>query len=178
MKYRLELQKLVGHSIPEAKLLKVASLVEILSNLQMNEHGIWHVPQSTNEVTDGAEFGSDLEFHAPARFLIDISSEEANDLVNETSTSWSHRDGWSDHSNHTNFQPSAIGGNFDLEWLQDACEKIVRGSASLLPRDELAMAICRILDSDKPGDEVDKHVDMLAVVKIAFSYGQLVTIMV
>ncbi|CAM8905302.1 unnamed protein product [Rhodiola kirilowii] len=42
----------------------------------------------------------------------------------------------------------------DLNWLHDACGSIIKKSTSQLPCDELAMAICRVLDSHKPGDEI------------------------
>ncbi|MFS7990260.1 hypothetical protein Hanom_Chr11g01056651 [Helianthus anomalus] len=62
-------------------------------------------------------------------------------------TSTSLHGGWYDHSENTNKV-------FDLEWLRNECSRIVSGSASQLPQDELAMAICRVLESDKTGGEI------------------------
>ncbi|KAL0364719.1 UNVERIFIED_CONTAM: DExH-box ATP-dependent RNA helicase DExH14 [Sesamum angustifolium] len=149
-----ELQKLIGHTIPDTNILKVASLVERLSALQKNEHGTGYLPELVSEVSEDLEFGADLVFRPPARFLVDISLEDAEILVEETSTSSSNHERWSDYGASANFHPSVSEGNFDLEWLRDTCDRIIRASSSQLPRDELAMTICRILDSDKPGDEV------------------------
>ncbi|GKC89958.1 hypothetical protein Tco_1150607 [Tanacetum coccineum] len=52
------------------------------------------------------------------------------------------------------FSSVFLRGTFDLEWLGNECSRIVNSSASQLPQDELAMAICRVLDSDKAGDEI------------------------
>ncbi|RRT57594.1 hypothetical protein BHE74_00036487 [Ensete ventricosum] len=41
----------------------------------------------------------------------------------------------------------------NLRWLKDACDLIVKNGASQLSGDELAMALCRVLLSDKAGDE-------------------------
>lgn len=148
------MQKLVGHTVLEANALRVASLVERLSGLQNNENGSAYLPELVSEDSEDLEFGADLVFHPPARFLVDISLEDAEILVEEASTSSSNHEGWPDYGSSANFHPSVSEGNFDLEWLRDACDRIVRSSTSQLPRDELAMTICRILDSEKPGDEV------------------------
>ncbi|KAL0421948.1 UNVERIFIED_CONTAM: DExH-box ATP-dependent RNA helicase DExH14 [Sesamum latifolium] len=151
---RFELQKLIGHTIPDTSILKVASLVEKLSALQKNEHGTGYLPELVSEGSEDLEFGADLVFRPPARFLVDISLEDADILVEETSTSSSNHERWSDYGASASFHHSVSEGNFDLEWLRDTCDRIIRASSSQLPRDELAMTICRILDSDKPGDEV------------------------
>ncbi|KAL0384901.1 UNVERIFIED_CONTAM: DExH-box ATP-dependent RNA helicase DExH14, partial [Sesamum radiatum] len=151
---RLELQTLIGHTIPDANILNVASLVEKLSALQKKEHGTGYLPELVSEGSENLEFGADLVFRPPARFLVDISLEDAEILVEETSTSSSNHERWSDYGASANFHHSVSEGNFDLEWLRDTCDRIIRASSSQLPRDELAMTICRILDSDKPGDEI------------------------
>lgn len=154
VKFRFELQKLVGHAVSEAKTQKVVSLVQTLSSLQNTEDGAEYSTELSDQGNDNLEFGSDLMFQPPARFLVDVSLEDADLLVEETST-FSNQRGWSDYGGSADLHPSISEGNFDLEWLRGACDKIVMGSTSQLPGDELAMAICRILDSDKPGDEVD-----------------------
>ncbi|KAL8056919.1 hypothetical protein ABFX02_04G150100 [Erythranthe guttata] len=149
-----EFQKLIGHTVPEPSILKVASLVEKLSGLQSNEQGNGYLPELGGADSEGLEFGADLVFQPPARFLVDISLEDAESLLEETSTSSSNHEGWSDKDGSTYFRPPNSEVKFDLEWLQNACDRIVRASTSQLPRDELAMTICRILDSEKPGDEI------------------------
>lgn len=158
MYFRFELQKLIGHTVPESNTLKVASLVERLSGLQSKEHGTGYLPELVDENFNGLEFGAELVFQPPARFLVDISLEDSETLVEENSTSSSNHEGWSGYDGSTYFHPSNSEVNFDLEWLQNACDKVVRASNSQLPRDELAMAICRILDSEKPGDEVHSDI--------------------
>ncbi|KAL7114962.1 hypothetical protein ACP275_04G154200 [Erythranthe tilingii] len=149
-----EFQKLIGHTVPEPSILKVASLVERLSDLQSNEQGNGYLPELGSADSEGLEFGADLVFQPPARFLVDISLEDAENLLEETSTSSSNHEGWSDKDGSAYFRPPNSEVKFDLEWLQNACDRIVRASTSQLPRDELAMTICRILDSEKPGDEI------------------------
>ncbi|XP_012853916.1 PREDICTED: activating signal cointegrator 1 complex subunit 3 isoform X2 [Erythranthe guttata] len=149
-----EFQKLIGHIVPEQNILKVASLVERLSGLQSNEQGNGYLPELGGADSEGLEFGADLVFQPPARFLVDISLEDAENLLEETSTSSSNHEGWSDKDGSAYFRPPNSEVKFDLEWLQNACDRIVRASTSQLPRDELAMTICRILDSEKPGDEI------------------------
>ncbi|KAL7153162.1 hypothetical protein ABFS83_04G147200 [Erythranthe nasuta] len=149
-----EFQKLIGHTVPEPSILKVASLVVKLSGLQSNEQGNGYLPELGGADSEGLEFGADLVFQPPARFLVDISLEDAENLLEETSTSSSNHEGWSDKDGSAYFRPPNSEVKFDLEWLQNACDRIVRASTSQLPRDELAMTICRILDSEKPGDEI------------------------
>ncbi|KAG6412853.1 hypothetical protein SASPL_125545 [Salvia splendens] len=149
-----ELQKLVGHTVLDANILKVASLVERLSSLQNKVHGFDYLPELTSEGSEDVEFGADLAFQPPARFLVDISIENGEDFLEETGTSSSNHDGWSNNLGSANSHTAVSAGSYDLEWLRDACDRIVSASTSQLPRDELAMTICRILDSEKPGDEI------------------------
>ncbi|OMO53157.1 hypothetical protein CCACVL1_28841, partial [Corchorus capsularis] len=151
---KVELQKIIGHGVSYANVRKVASLVQKLSQSQPRDSGDTLVSEKhVNGSDDISEFGADLVFKAPARFLVDVSLEDV-DLLGEASTasSSSFVEGWYDkndpHPNH------ADSGNFNLSWLRDACERIVRGSTSQLSRDDLAMAISRVLDSDKPGEEI------------------------
>ncbi|KAL3528461.1 hypothetical protein ACH5RR_007783 [Cinchona calisaya] len=150
---KLELQKLVGQEIHYTKLQKVASLVKRLSGLQKKDDGTVYMPEGHDENGEDLEFGADLVFQAPARFLVDVVLDD-NDLLVEEPVGTSHHGVWHEQGDSTHYNPSVSGGNFDLEWLRDACDKIVRESISHLPRDELAMAICRVLDSEKPGDEI------------------------
>ncbi|KAA8541028.1 hypothetical protein F0562_024834 [Nyssa sinensis] len=153
---KLELQKLLGHAVPDANLQKVASLAQRLLGLQPNDPRPMLVAErQINGSSDDSEFGADLVFHPPARFLVDVSLEDGELLGEESSlpSSLLHET-WYDHGSSTTFHSAVDGGNFDLRWLRDECDKIVKESTSQLSRDELAMAICRVLDSDKPGDEI------------------------
>ncbi|XP_060169501.1 DExH-box ATP-dependent RNA helicase DExH14 isoform X3 [Lycium barbarum] len=153
---KLDLQKLVGYTVSDSLLSRVASLAQRLHELQNNHPGIetTSLPETSNGTTDEVEFGSDLVFRPPARFLIDVSLEDSDFFVEQDSAPSSSHETQYDHGPITNFKESVSGGKFDLIWLRDACDNIVRGNTSQLPRDELAMAICRVLDSEKPGDEI------------------------
>nr|GEV18926.1 DExH-box ATP-dependent RNA helicase DExH14 [Tanacetum cinerariifolium] len=148
-----ELQKLLGHAVSHAKVQKVVNAVQTLSNLQPDNHEAMYTAETQVNGDVDQEFGANLVFHQPARFLIDASYEDGDlwgESTNVTSTSL-HRE-WYDYNERTNRHP--VGGTFDLEWLGNECSRIVNSSASQLPQDELAMAICRVLDSDKAGDEI------------------------
>lgn len=108
-----------------------------------------------NLVDDGVEFGFDLDFRHPSRFLLDIPLEDEEilgpeDLTPSTSvySDWPAADAAGNRF-------SNVGIKYDLKWLRESCDMIVRGSGSQLSRDELAMTICRVLESDKPGEEVN-----------------------
>ncbi|XP_059441040.1 DExH-box ATP-dependent RNA helicase DExH14 isoform X3 [Corylus avellana] len=153
---KLELQKLLGHVVSDANLQRVASLAQKLFGLTPSDHGPplvseGHVNGSGNDL----EFGADLVFQSPARFLVNVSLEDG-ELLGEESTapSSSFHEGWYKHNETRHYPSAADGGNINLSWLRDACDRIVRESSSQLSRDELAMTICRVLDSDKPGEEI------------------------
>lgn len=155
LKCRLELQKLIGHTVSDANLRKVASLAQSLYAMQPSNHGVALVSESqANGSGDDLEFGANLVFLAPARFLVDVTLNDGELLGEESAATSLFHDGWYDHGDHARNHSAADGGNFNLSWLRDACDKIVKESTSQLSRDDLAMAICRVLDSDKPGEEV------------------------
>lgn len=150
---KLQLQKFVGHDIPDAKLWKVVNLVKRLSGLQNNDQGTVYVPERHDGIADDQEFGADLAFLPPARFLVDVALDDREFLVNEVFAS-PHDHESSQQFDNTNVHSPVNGRTFDLAWLRSACGEIVNGNVSQLPQDELAMAICRILDSEKPGEEI------------------------
>lgn len=157
MKCRLELQKIIGHAVSDAKLKKVSALARRLCGLQPRNCGDAIVAESfvNGSGDDDLEFGADLVFQMPARFLVDASLDDGELLGGESaSTSSMFDDGWYDRNNQGKNRSAVDGGHFDLSWLRDACDQIVRESTSQLSRDDLAMAMCRVLDSDKPGEEV------------------------
>lgn len=149
------MRKFVGHDIPDAKVHKVASLVRRLSGLQNNGQGTVYVPERNDGLADAQEFGADLPFLPPARFLVDNALDGSEFLVNEVFASPHDRES-SQQFNHSNVHSQVNGRTFDLVWLRSACGEIVNGNVSQLSQDELAMAICRILDSEKPGEEVSE----------------------
>lgn len=154
---RLELQKLLDHAISDASLQKVASLAHRLSLLQSdNDSRDGFVPgNQVNGSADDVEFGANLVFRPPARFVVDVSLEDGELWGEESAPPFSLlQEGGYDCSDTTKYDSTADGKHFDLRWLRNECDKIVKGSTSQLPQDELAMAICRVLDSEKHGDEV------------------------
>ncbi|KAK6925102.1 Sec63 domain [Dillenia turbinata] len=152
---RLELQRLLGHAVSDASLRKVASFAQRLFVWQSKDQGKAVILHKQINGGDCVEFGSDLEFEAPARFIVDVSLEDGELLgVEGPSSSLSAYDGGHAPGNSAQFHSAGDGGNLDLRWLRDACDRIVKGSTSQLSSDELAMAICRVLDTDKPGDEI------------------------
>ncbi|KZV56545.1 hypothetical protein F511_16144 [Dorcoceras hygrometricum] len=153
---KFELEKFFGHSVPDANLRKLASLVDRLSGLQKNQQRTMNIPESMSVGGEELEFGADLPFQPPARFVVDFSLDHREITVDETSTSLSQPEGSSNYGGSASVRPHNEG-NFDLEWLRDACDKIVSESTSHFPRDELAMTICQVLDSEKPGDEHRKE---------------------
>jgi activating signal cointegrator complex subunit 3 len=150
------LQKLIGHAVSDARLQKVAALSQRLYGLQPRNSGAALIVEShVNGTGDDLEFGADLAFQAPARFLVDTSLEDGELLGEESAAPLSmFHDGWYDHGDPGQNHSTTDGGNFDLSWLRDACDQIVGESTSQLSQDDLPMAICRVLDSDKPGEEV------------------------
>ncbi|XVF11808.1 hypothetical protein REPUB_Repub08aG0059500 [Reevesia pubescens] len=153
---KVELQKVIGHGVSYANVRKVSSLAQKLSQSQPRESGaMLGSEKHVNGSDDDSEFGADLVFKAPARFLVDVSLEDV-ELLGEESTapSSSFVEGGYDKNGTINYHDAAGSGNFNLSWLRDSCERIVGGSTSQLSRDDLAMAICRVLDSDKPGEEI------------------------
>ncbi|KAK9021319.1 hypothetical protein V6N11_011314 [Hibiscus sabdariffa] len=152
---KVELQKVIGHGVSYANVQKVSSLAKKLSQSQPSNSGAILCSEKHVNGTDDLEFGADLVFKAPARFLVDVSLEDVELLGEESiAPSSSSFEGWHDKDGPINYHDTADGRNFNLSWLRDSCERIVRGSTSQLSRDDLAMAICRVLDSDKPGEEI------------------------
>lgn len=151
-----KLQKLIGHAVSDARLQKVAALSQRLYGLQPRNSGAALIVEShVIGSGDDLEFGADLAFQAPARFLVDTSLEDGEMLGEESAAPLSmFHDGWYDHGDPGQNHSTTDGGNFDLSWLRDACDQIVGESTSQLSQDDLPMAICRVLDSDKPGEEI------------------------
>lgn len=151
---KTELQKLLGHAVSDSHLRKAASFAHRLFALQPTGHEKALISEGhLNESSEDIEFGADLVFQPPARFLVDIPLEDV--LVEESSApSSSHQEGWYGGHDFIPENSASDGGHFNLAWLRRACDQITRKSTSQLSRDELALAICQVLDSDKPGEEI------------------------
>ena len=128
---RYELQKLLGHAVSQAKVQKVVNAAQTLSNLQPDNHKSMYSAETQVNGDDAQEFGANLVFHQPARFLVDASFEDGDlwgESTNVTSTSL-HGESY-DCNERTNHHP--VSGTFDLEWLGNECSRIVNSSASQL----------------------------------------------
>ncbi|MED6174417.1 activating signal cointegrator 1 complex subunit, partial [Stylosanthes scabra] len=149
---KLELQKLVGHAIADTKLRHVASLAQKLLNLQpSNESPSLSLERNLDDNED-LEFGADFVFQAPTRFLVDVSFDNVDmmDFRNSVPVSFNE-----EQYGLTIPTDQAIDAEkFNLTWVREACDKIARNSNSQISRDELAMTICRVLNSEKPGEEI------------------------
>ncbi|XP_004299306.1 PREDICTED: activating signal cointegrator 1 complex subunit 3 [Fragaria vesca subsp. vesca] len=149
-----EVQMLLGHTVSDANMRKVASLAQELSGMQSSDHGITLVSETpVNGTHDSAEFGADLVFHPPARFFVDVSLDDGESFCEETAGPSSYYEGSYGDGGLIGLHSATDGRGINLSWLQDACDQITKSSTQL-SRDELAMAICRVLDSDKAGDEI------------------------
>ncbi|KAK7411347.1 hypothetical protein VNO78_02780 [Psophocarpus tetragonolobus] len=150
---KLELQKLIGHSVADAKLRQVASLAQRLLNLQPSNRHSTISFEGNLDADEDLEFGADLAFQAPARFLVDVSLDDGDMMDFESTVLLKFQKEQYGHTGPTDHS-IVDGEKFNLTWLRDACDKIVRNCNSQLSRDELAMAICRVLNSEKPGEEI------------------------
>lgn len=151
--HRFEIQKLIGHTVADAKLRQVASLAQRLLNLQPSNNNSATSCERSLDADENLEFGADLVFQAPSRFLVDVSLDDGDMMDFESTVPVEFHKEQYGHTGPTD-HPVVHGEKFNLTWLRDACDKIVRNCNSQLSRDELAMAICRVLYSEKPGEEV------------------------
>ncbi|GAB2270112.1 activating signal cointegrator 1 complex subunit [Dionaea muscipula] len=150
---KAELQKVIGHTISDAGLQKVMSLTRKLVGLQPDDHVVsLAFAQGLNCNSNDAEFGADLNFRPPSRFLVDIPSDDESIREETVIPSTSLYNGWHDEIVDKNLAISKT--TYDLKWLRNACDQIAEESRTQLSGDDLAFAICRVLSSDKPGEEI------------------------
>ncbi|PIA63068.1 hypothetical protein AQUCO_00200832v1 [Aquilegia coerulea] len=152
-----ELQKRLGYTVYDVNIEKAASLAQRLFTMQPNDQEASVFPESE---VDGSghymtEFGSEFIFHEPTRFAVDLPIDDGLFPQDETSvTSTSNHDSWYENYDPPLNQSSVGRGSMDLRWLREVCGQIVQKGGSQLSGDELAMALCQVLDSDKAGDEI------------------------
>lgn len=153
---RDELQRLVGGGIADFNLQKVAFSAQRLFSLQQTAPGNVSSPV---RVMDGyqdnvGEFGADLPFKAPSRFLVEPIENGLSLPDGSYAASTSHGEHYDGNMVSVYHHTTNNRGTVNLRWLKDACDMIVKGGGSLLSGDELAMALSRVLLSNKAGDEV------------------------
>lgn len=151
------MQQLIGYNIEDAILQKMDSLAQRLYALQ-------HTPNNAlvaQEIgADGCgdstiEFGSDLSFQVPSRFVLDVPLEDVTPLSSDFLPTSTFDDNHYSHTHFATHNSTTDQRTGSLKWLKDACDMIVQhDGASQISGDELAMALCRVLLSNKAGDEV------------------------
>ncbi|KAJ4821369.1 Activating signal cointegrator 1 complex subunit 3 [Rhynchospora pubera] len=143
---RSEMQRLVGYRITDVSIQKVASLAHKLYTLQhvKNEAQVMSIDTSGSQ-DSSFEFGSDLNFNTPSRFLVDVSLED-NDAFQTGLYNNQHMS-----QNHYSTDKR---GSVNLRWLKDACDRIAGCDGSQLSGDDLSMALSRVLILNKQGDEI------------------------
>lgn len=148
-----DLQMLVGYSIPCSSFHKVGSLAKRLCTLQCIGDEALDRTRMTDLCRESEEFGAGISFQAPTRFLVDVSLENQPQFTGDSLSEFFHEEQYDQlASQHDNF--STDRGSVNLRWLNEACDLIVKGGGSQLSGDELAMALCRVLVSNKAGDEI------------------------
>ncbi|WOL01441.1 DExH-box ATP-dependent RNA helicase DExH14 [Canna indica] len=155
---KIELQQLVGYNIQDSVLQKVASLARRLYALQFPSRGAAAVQEigadGCGESGDNhIEFGSNLNFQPPSRFVVDVSLENITSFTNDI-LSMPFGTGHNSCTSYADHYSTVGHKTFNLRWLRDACDMIVKDGTSQISGDELAMAICRVLLSNKAGDEI------------------------
>ncbi|CAN6285195.1 unnamed protein product [Urochloa humidicola] len=146
------LERLVGYTVQDSALKKLAQLAQKLGSLQRSSgHEFVHRIADDVDENERSEFGADFDFKPPARFVIDVSLDIPleSELGSETFVKGQY-DAWATSTTHNS---TAIRGSVSLRWLRDQCDLITRSGGSL-SGDELAMALCRVLLSNKAGDEI------------------------
>ncbi|KAM3230160.1 hypothetical protein ACQJBY_060762 [Aegilops geniculata] len=149
---RNELERLVGYSVQDSVLKKLAQLAQKLHSLQRGS--IQEFVLEDTKAVDGddtSEFGASFDFKAPSRFIIDVTLDDDLPLGSGVLSSFQEEQ---HDASTTSCNSTAFAGPVNLRWLKDQCDLITRSGGSMLSGDELAMALCRVLRSNKAGDEI------------------------
>ncbi|KAH9288103.1 hypothetical protein KI387_032220, partial [Taxus chinensis] len=156
-------QQSLGYVASDAILQKAASLANRLHKskigsdvLSINEASVV-MDYGKSSADNELEFGAELMFKAPSTYLNQDSLEEEEN-ISINNIAHSETDG--KRESNVEFSVDYNSGlnhdnqNVNLRWLKEICDQIAIEGESQLPGDELAMTLCHVLDSDKPGDEV------------------------
>uniref|UniRef100_A0A0E0KAG9 RNA helicase n=1 Tax=Oryza punctata TaxID=4537 RepID=A0A0E0KAG9_ORYPU len=153
LRRRNELENLVGYSVQDSVLKKLAQLAQMLCSLQ-RARGHELVQRNADESVT-SEFGANFDFKPPSRFIFDVSLDDDLPLgAGGLSSKPSENDQYDVGSASTCRNSVSVGGYVNLRWLKDQCDLITRSGGSVLSGDELAKALCRVLLSNKAGDEI------------------------
>ncbi|VAH88151.1 unnamed protein product [Triticum turgidum subsp. durum] len=149
---RNELERFVGYNVQDSVLKKLAQFAQKLRSLQRGS--IQEFVQEDTKAVDGddtSEFGASFDFKAPSRFIIDVTLDDDLPLGSGVLSSFQEEQ---HDASTTSCNSTAFAGPVNLRWLKDQCDLITRSGGSMLSGDELAMALCRVLRSNKAGDEI------------------------
>ncbi|PKA61162.1 DEAD-box ATP-dependent RNA helicase ISE2, chloroplastic [Apostasia shenzhenica] len=147
---REELQELLGYSTPVSCLENVAALAYRLYMLQCDCNGNASICIVVSDSEDCLEFGSNIAFEVPSRFLVPAHLEKDGTLLCDNFTSKIFHEEHLKNTHHLGAEKEVV----NLRWLSDACEGIIKGGSSQMSGDDLAMALCQVLSSNKAGDEI------------------------
>ncbi|XP_078430191.1 U5 small nuclear ribonucleoprotein helicase isoform X2 [Wolffia australiana] len=156
-KRKEEVERVLGCSVSAQHLERVSISAKRLSELQHVGIETLGLDQKMVDVNDTilGEFGSNLFFQDPIRFHMDIPEESWMPSHNGTSTTSTSRIiGSQSHVGLRSNNLDERSESINLKWLKNACDLIVQGGGSQLSGDELVMALCRLLVSNKAGDEI------------------------
>lgn len=146
----------MGYTVQDSVLKKLAQLAQKLGSLQQaSAHEFVQRKAEDVDENDRSEFGADFDFKPPGRFIVDVSLDDGIPLESGGLGTEPFEKGQYDACGTSTARNStAVRGSVSLRWLKDQCALITRSGGSMLSGDELAMALCRVLLSNKAGDEV------------------------
>ncbi|KAJ0973942.1 hypothetical protein J5N97_015907 [Dioscorea zingiberensis] len=150
-----ELQRLFGYSIADSTLQKAASLAHRLSSLQSpdDETKLFQAKVADGNGANYHEFGNNITFQFPARFLVETPTENGYPLATDSWTTPISLQEDQDHQSLSSHQSNVRQGTVNLRWLKNVCDRIV-GGGSQLSGDELHNGSLSVLQSNKAGDEI------------------------
>lgn len=160
-----------GQTFPDDKLLKVATLAHRLYSWKFGA-----TDRSALEgVTEAAgsslvEFGADLDFQVPSESWNDLNGMTFDDDDDDDNGEWGEaidsansltgthllnsfdvlkNSAKNNYSTSEDHWQDSNEEEFGLRWLRRGCDQ-----AGQLSGDDLAIAVCHVLESDRSGDEV------------------------
>ncbi|KAG8095958.1 hypothetical protein GUJ93_ZPchr0013g36564 [Zizania palustris] len=153
---RNELENIVGYSVQDSIVKKIAQLAQMLFSIQQGSGcELVHRNAEDADENDISEFGSSFDFKPPSRFIVDVSLDDDLSLeCGGLSSKPFENEQYDACSNFTSRNSISVGDHVNLRWLKDQCDLITRSGGSMLSGEELAKALCRVILSNKAGDEI------------------------
>ncbi|CAK9255752.1 unnamed protein product [Sphagnum jensenii] len=168
---REQLAKVFGQTFPDDKLLKVATLAHRLYSWKFGATD----RNALEGVTEAAgsslvEFGADLDFQVPSESWNDLNGMTFDDDDDDDNGEWGEaidsansltgthllnsfdvlkNSAKNNYSTSEDRWQDSNEEEFGLRWLRRGCDQ-----AGQLSGDDLAIAVCHVLESDRSGDEI------------------------